>query len=152
VIHGDIRSYANAFNERESEKYDLVISNPPFYEQQLKSGQEQKDMAMHDSSLTLDGLLSAVSNVISSNGGFAVLLPYSRKNEFLEKAAAFGLKLKTELRVKQSPRHDYFRAMMYLRKSATDLGIETEDLTIKEIHHAYSLPFVIYLQDYYLSL
>src|SRR5262245_58656662 len=48
LIHSDIKDY------RPSHPYDTIISNPPFYENQLSSGNAKKNMAHHSSSIGLE--------------------------------------------------------------------------------------------------
>jgi tRNA1Val (adenine37-N6)-methyltransferase len=53
VIHADAKDFAF------TKKYDLIVSNPPFYENELKSPDEKKNMA-HHGGLSLDKLIQAI--------------------------------------------------------------------------------------------
>ncbi len=72
LITGDIKSllFSNSF--------DCIISNPPFFENDLKSPSSSKNMARHTEHLTLENLTVIVSNLLSDDGEFWVLLPPSR--------------------------------------------------------------------------
>jgi tRNA1Val (adenine37-N6)-methyltransferase len=72
LLSGDAREYVF------TKKYDLIISNPPFYERDLKSDSKNRNVAMHDDGLKLDELLKIVDKNLTADGLFAVLLPYHR--------------------------------------------------------------------------
>jgi tRNA1Val (adenine37-N6)-methyltransferase len=59
-------------------KYDLVISNPPFYEQSLRSPDSKKNIAMHSTHLDAMELFESVKRLLAPAGRVALLIPYSR--------------------------------------------------------------------------
>ena len=69
VIHADARDH------RFEKKYDLVISNPPFYENQLRSPDPAKNIAWHSHELNLTELTALAFNLLSANGILCILLP-----------------------------------------------------------------------------
>jgi len=145
AVNGDTRIYP--FNET----FDFIISNPPFYENQLESGEEKKNMAKHSSHLGLADLFKTVNTLLTQNGKFGVMLPYSRKEESLKTAANLSLYCTEELRVRQTNQHDYFRVICQferIKKSSQ----KTIDLTIREKDGNYSTMFIELLKDYYLYL
>lgn len=85
VVHSDIKTLDT------KNKYELIISNPPFYVNDLKSSTENRNIAMHSQLLSFDELLHTVNTVLTTNGIFAVLLPYTNQNLFIEKATAHRL-------------------------------------------------------------
>ena len=147
AMHGDILTL------EQQTLYALVITNPPFYEKELRSPAAAVNMARHDTSLTLEALVRKVCALLKEEGYFSIMLPWHRYDSMLKIASENGLILSALLRVKQSPKHDFFRAMMLFEKTKKPQR-ETliRDLTIKEIHHQYSENFIEYLKDYYLSL
>ena len=70
------------FNEK---KYNLIISNPPFFIDSLKPSSESKTNARHTDSLTQDDLIKGVIKLIKPNGIFALVLPYNEGELFLSK-------------------------------------------------------------------
>lgn len=129
--------------------FDLIISNPPFFENDLRSDDHGKNAAKHDTTLTLDALMLAVDKHLSAEGKFAVLLPYHRKEEFITTANNVGFHLTHCVSVKQTPRHNYFRVMMVFSKTPSQC--REEEITIKEKDH-YTAAFTELLQPYYLNL
>ncbi len=131
-------------------KYDYIISNPPFFEADLKSVNEKKNAAKHDTALTLQKLLHNADRLLNTTGFFAVLLPYHRSKYFEEEAAKLNLYLSKKISVKQTPKHDYFRAILIFHKPKTIANQST--LTIKNEEGKYSDEFTNLLKDYYLYL
>ena len=144
TINADITT----FNSKN--KYDLIISNPPFFEGDLQSANEQKNAAKHDAALTLEQLLVAANNNLNKEGIFAVLLPYHRVDYFIKESAAKGLYLTNRLLVKQAPTHNFFRGILIFSK--TNSGLQSNELSIKDNKGNYTGEFTGLLKDYYLYL
>lgn len=130
--------------------YQIIFSNPPFFEQDLKSDNKQRNLALHSAALSLEELFTAVDQLLDSEGNFFLLLPYHRKQEGLQKALTYGLHLKEEMNVKQTPKHDYFRVMLWLTRIRNE-RIAQSEITIKDGNN-YTEQFTSYLKDYYLYL
>ena len=132
------------------EKYDFIISNPPFYEGDLMSSQQNKNQAKHNESLTLPKLLQSIIRLLKDNGEFAVLLPFHRIIEFELLANDLNYFVQKEILMKQTPKHPYFRCIQIY--SCTQLIKTTSDLIIKDENNLYTNSFVELLKDYYLDL
>ena len=144
IFHADIVQFEPA------KKYDCIISNPPFFEKDLKSDDSKKNAAKHDSALTLQQLLEVVIKYLEKDGVFAVLLPYHRINYFTEEAEKVGLHLSKKVLVKQTPLHAWFRGMLFFSRHQT---IPTkEEISIRDKMGDYTNKFIDLLEDYYLYL
>ena len=130
-------------------KYDLIISNPPFFENDLKSADVQRNLALHSKQLSLTELIKVIKSHLADNGKFALLLPYHRKNEFLQIAIEAGFSPEEIVSVKQTVKHAYFRAMLLF--SAVEVTLVEQEITIRE-GEVYSNEFSNLLKDYYLKL
>jgi tRNA1Val (adenine37-N6)-methyltransferase len=133
------------------ESYDWVISNPPFFENDLKSESQQEKVAKHSQSLNLKELLQVFENNLQPAGQFGLLLPYNRKEEWEALVTSRGWHLQTELMAQQTPKHSYFRWMGIYSKTPTP-SLLSEALVIQEADGTYSPAFVRYLAPYYLKL
>ncbi len=131
--------------------YDLIITNPPFFENALLSSQESRNKAMHDASLTLEELIRYIDRYLTEGGRVAVLLPYYRSSYFTGLMNDAGLNLLSGLSVKQSPAHDYFRSMHIYTKMQV-YHPDRKDITIRETPQQYSEEFISLMKDYYLYL
>lgn len=130
--------------------YDLIISNPPFYENDLKSENQKRNLALHSSALGLDDLLDVIQKHLSANGKFAVLLPYHRSANFVNHALLKDFFLEEEVSVKQTSKHPYFRSMLLFGRNK--LQARHSDICIKEKNDDYSDEFKELLNDFYLKL
>lgn len=131
-------------------KYDIIISNPPFFENDLKSDDVKRNLALHCSALSFDGLLNAAGALLKGDGLFAVLLPYHRAGEFIKAAAATGFFLQQRIDVKQSVKHNYFRSILFFSKTPQTFTVG--EIIIVNEHGEYTAKFVALLKDYYLKL
>jgi tRNA1Val (adenine37-N6)-methyltransferase len=145
VFPGDVRLYAFPA------PYDFIIANPPFFENDLPSTSNPEQVAKHSKLLTLDEVLTAIQNNLTANGSFGVLLPYHRWEYFDKLASWQQFHLVEKVSVKQSPRHNYFRAMLhYSRQKPT--AVSSSLITIQKEDGAYTESFTDLLRDYYLYL
>jgi tRNA1Val (adenine37-N6)-methyltransferase len=131
-------------------QYDLIISNPPFFEGDLKSTASKSNIAKHDEGLTLNDLLGVVDRNLTAKGKLAVLLPYHRMTYFEELAAGYTLFVSDKLVVRQTANHPYFRCCLLLTRK--EEMPHTESLTIRETGDVYTERFAMLLKEYYLYL
>ena len=144
LFHADVKQF------NFSKKYDLIISNPPFYEGDLKSVAANRNVAMHDEGLKLDELIGIVDNNLTENGRFAVLLPFTRAERMIEKGKLTELHLLKHVQVKQTVKHGYFRSiLLFSRREKQPI---VDDFSIKDENNQYTNEFVNLLKDYYLYL
>jgi tRNA1Val (adenine37-N6)-methyltransferase len=155
IVQSPWQEKINIFNSdilkfKPSKKYDYIISNPPFFESDLKSNDERKNFARHDTSLTFTELLNNIDTHLSEEGLFAVLLPYHRGIYFEEESLKSNFYLLKKILVKQTSKHNFFRAMLIF--SRTKSALITDEIIIKNENGNYSTEFIKLLKDYYLNL
>ena len=143
VHNTDIKNY-------DGKKYQHIISNPPFFENDLKSEHALKNQAMHSTTLTLQTLFTCVDNVLEPAGSFSVLLPFERANEVETLAKAHSFTVAHKAVVQQTPNHAPFR-VMYIFGESRILETTETSIVIKE-NDQYTPAFSFYLKDYYLYL
>jgi tRNA1Val (adenine37-N6)-methyltransferase len=142
---GDIRSWYSI------DKYDFIISNPPFFEEDLKAKSEEKNVAKHSSELSLEDLMAAIKKNLRESGSFGILLPFHREPYFTKLAMDSGFYLTEALRVRQTPAHGFFRSVLHYsgNKAPESSGYE---ITIHQGNQEYSAEFKELMKDYYLYL
>lgn len=146
VFPGDVRTFSFPG------KFDFIITNPPFYEGDLPAAAAADNVAKHSKELTLSDLLGVIDANLSPQGSFGLLLPYSRTAWFEEQAVTrFGFSLRERLLVRQTPRHDFFRSVLYFSRHREKFAPTTE-LTIQDSNGVYSDDFTELMRDYYLYL
>ncbi len=132
--------------------YDLIVTNPPFYEKSLLSVDKARNLAMHDSGLTLSILLDVILRHLSPDGSFGILLPTDRSIIFEEMAIKKGCVTIDRLMVKQSPAHGYFRTILHMQKGTDHIGGKVYEMAIRDSEGVYSEAFRSMMQPYYLSV
>jgi len=147
VIHADAREFDYP------KKYDVIISNPPFYENELKGDDKKKNLAHHNEGLLLPELLNIIKKNLAPGGSFYLLLPYKRNEEIKKLLMEHELAVRQITFVRQSVMHDYFR-MMIDGKPEAGKPAETkiDDISIKDENDRYTPEFTVLLQEYYLYL
>ncbi len=145
VFPGDVRSFSFPV------KYDFIIVNPPFFEGDLLSPSEEKNMAKHSGSLTLAELIRVMSANLQPAGSFGILLPFHRVTEFEALALEAGFCIREKLLIRQTPAHPYFRAVMHFGQGKENYPLQTE-LVIQTEDGVYTPEFTELMKDYYLNL
>lgn len=133
-----------------AKKYDFIFSNPPFYENDLKSNDSSKNLAKHDSGLSLETLISFVDKNISDTGVAALLLPFHRKKNIEDLLNDYSFSIVAQTLVKQTLSHSYFRTMILFSKQTATL--QENEINIYEEQNMYSPEFLNLLKAYYLHL
>ncbi|MEO6718834.1 MAG: methyltransferase, partial [Ferruginibacter sp.] len=107
-------------------KYDCIITNPPFFEDDLHSPDERKNTAKHDLTLNFDQLLKVIDDHLSAEGFFAVLLPAQRAEDFIQVAEKQPFYLKEKVLFQHTVNHAWFRTILYFTRKKTEDIIEEE--------------------------
>ena len=129
--------------------YGLIISNPPFFEHDLKSGDERRNLALHGDAMGFEELLVTISNHLGDEGLFALLLPYYRKDQLINLAKQSGFFLWEEVSVQQTPVHAFFRSMLLFGRKEVPVLSST---IITRDDEGYTGEFTKLLSEYYLKL
>ena len=147
TVHpGDIRSYVFP------DKFDFIITNPPFYENDLPSLSEEEKMAKHSRELSLKELLAVIDRDLSSDGTFGVLLPFDRMEYFNNLAEERHFYLHEKLFVRHSEAHPFSRAILHYRRHKENY-VPTFELNInRKEGGGYTEEFIELVKDYYLYL
>ncbi|MES2003601.1 MAG: methyltransferase [Bacteroidota bacterium] len=129
--------------------YELIVSNPPFFDNDLKSGNAQRNLALHSDALSFEELLASILKHLATDGKFAVLLPYHRRNEFVELALRKGFFQEAEVSVQQTPLHSFFRSMLLFGRKEVEVS---HSIIVIRNEDEYTPAFSELLKDYYLKL
>lgn len=132
-------------------KYDLIVSNPPFFYQSKLSGNRDKDLARHTSALTLNDLLSFVKAKLRPNGLFGIILPADQKELLLSTVASFQMGIRRICMISPTPKHDAKRIMIECSLE-TIMETITEQLIIESNgRHQYSEEYCQLTHEFYLN-
>jgi tRNA1Val (adenine37-N6)-methyltransferase len=138
------------FTEEIEDKYDLIVSNPPFYSDDYKSDDKQRALARFEDALPFSHLLESVSNLLSKNGVFSVVLPFKEEEKFIALATESRLFPNSILRVKGNPSSEIKRSLMQF--SFTECEVEIDELIIETERHQYTQDYINLTKDFYLKM
>ncbi len=147
LIHGDI----NTFNP--GKKYDCIISNPPFYEKELKGDDTRKNIAHHNEGLLLPDLLKRCRELLKEDGVFYLLLPFKREREARVLLRDSGCTVLKTVLAKPAAHLGYFRILLKAGIGrTTTAAFSSGEICIKDEKGQYTAAFTDLLKDYYLFL
>jgi len=138
------------FVDEIEDKYDLIVSNPPFYTEEMGSGDTSRDQARQNSSLPFDELLKGVSGLLSEAGLLSVIIPYKEEQKFVELATASGLHPNRITRVKGNPNTNFKRSLMEFGFQKVETYID--ELVIEEERHQYTKEYIELTQSFYTKM
>ena len=109
-----------------SNKFDLIVSNPPFYKEETLGGNKARDAARHTSSLPFEKLISNAANLMTDDGFFCVIIPFQSANDFISICVANRLYLTRRMNIRSTERKPFNRVMLEFCTSIQP----TENLTL----------------------
>jgi tRNA1Val (adenine37-N6)-methyltransferase len=128
--------------------YDLIISNPPFFQNHLKSETLARNNSIHTDSLSFEDLLHSILRLLSFNGTFVVLLPTYESSVFEQLSISKGLYPQKKLTIRHRKDTKILRIITTFGRTKKE--IINEELIIKNPDESYSPDFQSLLKDYYL--
>jgi tRNA1Val (adenine37-N6)-methyltransferase len=138
------------FVDDPEDKYDLIISNPPFYAEDFKTDDSQRDMARFQDAMPFEELIEAAALLLSDNGIFSVIIPFKEEAKFVSMCKELDLFPLQITRVKGTPTSDIKRSLLaFTRIEQTPL---IDELTIEISRHQYTPEYIALTKDFYLKL
>ncbi|MFT4033124.1 MAG: methyltransferase [Siphonobacter sp.] len=144
VIESSIQDFTTDY------PYDLIISNPPFFQNSLRSPDNKRNRAAHDEQLSLGELAAVAQKLLAPRGTFTVLLPPYESGLLENECQKVNLFLTCQLTLRHSPKKTPFRLIRSYQKTSSNQSIEKEVLCIQDENGQYTPDFVTLLQAYYL--
>lgn len=150
VIQCDITKVDNGNSHDLADKYTLIVSNPPFYGENVYSSDRQRNNARHTSSLPFSLLIERSSALLDDDGEFDVIIPFGSAPEFISIAAMHGLYLSRRTNVKDSVTKPLKRSLLAFTKHP--VCTEQSELCLREADNQYSVAYRELTKDFYLSI
>jgi tRNA1Val (adenine37-N6)-methyltransferase len=138
------------FVDEIEDKYDLIVSNPPFYTENYKTESTQRDTARFTDALPFSALLTGVSKLLEPSGVFHTIIPYKEQEHFINLAEANGLFPKKICNVKGNPGADFKRSLLTF--TFDEITRITEELIIETTRHQYTEAYISLTKAFYLKL
>ncbi|MEC3964301.1 tRNA1(Val) (adenine(37)-N6)-methyltransferase [Flagellimonas halotolerans] len=138
------------FVDEMDDKYDLIISNPPFHSEDVASGNESRDKARQSSSLPFGELVEGAAKLLNEDGIFAVIVPFKEESYFTGLAKKERLFPNRITRVKGNPETNFKRSLMEF--SFDEVKPNINNLIIEESRHQYTKEYIELTQAFYLKM
>ena len=151
------REHLNAFcvdivDFQSDKKYDLIVSNPPFFNRFSKCDSERKSRARHnDAGLSYATICQEVGRLMQPDGRFALVLPADVAMEFLDTGEHYGLYLHKRMTIVPIAGKEPNRVNLELGFEKCDDVFE-ETFVIRDADKRFTPQYNEFLKDYYLGL
>ena len=133
-----------------AQQYDIIISNPPFYTEDYKTSDEQRDLARFADALPFEDLIEAANLLLSENGIFSVIIPFKEEETFLVLAKDFELYPFKITRVKGTSATEIKRSLLAFSRVEKETSID--GLIIETARHQYTKDYIALTKDFYLKM
>lgn len=147
IFHASLEDYQASTDQR----YDLIVSNPPYFSQSLKSPDEKRSKARHDDSLSLEELIMGCTKMLNTDGRIALILPVEQE-ERLTAVAQENLLYKIRQTNVIPVMGDQVKRILIELSPTPVPGFSVEDLTIEIERHHYTKEYQSLTRDYYLKM
>lgn len=131
-------------------KYDLIVSNPPYFSQSLKCPDGKRALARHNDSLSLSALLDGCSKLMADEGRVSLILPYDASTEIDYITKEKGLLVTRKTEVIPIPGALPKRILIELAKQVAVCC--SNQLVIEESRHQYTPEYIALTKDFYLKM
>ncbi|QBZ97423.1 tRNA1(Val) (adenine(37)-N6)-methyltransferase [Flavobacterium sangjuense] len=138
------------FMDEPEEQYDIIISNPPFYTEDYKTENEQRDLARFAEAMPFEDLVEAAHLLLSENGIFSVIIPFKEEEKFISLANHFELYPFKITRVKGTPTTEIKRSLLAFSRIKKEPSID--ELIIETARHQYTEDYIALTKDFYLKM
>ena len=134
----------------EKDKFDLIVTNPPFFSESLKNSEPRRSAARHNDSLSPVEILKGTIRLLSEDGRLQLIMPYVEGTVFIADAISFGLYCNNLLKIRPLPTSAIRR--LILTFSRKKLKPRESYLTIEQgIRHEYTEEYINLTKEYYLN-
>ena len=143
-----VNSNLQNFNSK-NEKFDLIVTNPPYFCDSLKSPDPRKSAARHNDSLTSEEILTGVKRLLKDDGHLQLILPYVEGNVFIADASRYGFFCNNILKIRPLRESEIRR--LILTFSRTRKTPVEKFLTIEHGRHQFTDDYINLTKDFYLK-
>jgi len=120
------------------ERFDLLVSNPPFFPDHLPASDPKRQQALHTDSLSFEELLHKASQVLTPYGSFWVILPPRQMQDFIQYATGNGLFPRTRVGIRDTAAKPIHREVVSFTFSEPLPSTRPEEIVLKNEDGSYS--------------
>jgi tRNA1Val (adenine37-N6)-methyltransferase len=133
---------------RKEEKFDLIVSNPPFFPDHLKSTDSKRNRALHTDELSFGELIENAVRLLSEEGAFWVILPPRQMRDLEDLAKQSGLFFFEKVQVRDNLQKPIYReiagfSMSHTTMTEVQLTLKDEQLTYTSAYRSLLSGFLL---------
>lgn len=147
VFHSSLKDYAKMCEA----KYDLIISNPPFYISNLKSEDEKKNRARNAENLPLFELVKSSMLLLKGKGALNVIIPYEHFQRYMKILAEFKLNISRKTIVRANERKSPSRVLIEVKRDCESVTEQMEFTIMNTSESSYTKEYKNLTRNYYLK-
>jgi len=133
-------------------KYDMIISNPPYFSRSLEAPEPKRKMARHNSSLDAETLAQGVSRLLTPEGAFHIIIPSEAFTSLSSIMKKHSLMIFRQTNVFSLPGSKCIRVLAEFRNSDKKPEVKVTDLIIETgVRHSYSDEYKELTKEFYLN-
>lgn len=144
VLCCDIQEYDSSI------KYDLIVSNPPYFVDSLKCPSQNRNLARHVGKLNYESLFYHSSRLLSDSGNLDIIIPTEVENNIIDIAQKYSLYPSQGLRVYTKdgkPSRRILLSFSFKEKAYTE-----HSLCIKLNTNQFSEDYINLTKEFYLKM
>jgi tRNA1Val (adenine37-N6)-methyltransferase len=131
-------------------QYDLMVCNPPFFNNSFKPESVEREIARHSVLLSAEDLLAGVAQLLKDEGSFAAIIPFSGREDFTEIAEKHSLFCSRCTNVSPLPGVEPHRVLLEFTKKI--VSCKSDEFYIENgERHQYSAEYIELTKDFYLN-
>ena len=130
--------------------FDLIVSNPPYFENNLKAKNKKRTQARHTDTLSFETLIEVGTKLMSNNGSLSIIIPSESKPKVEKLAENHQLFINRLCWVKGTMTTPIKRVLMQF--SFQEYPLEENILIIEKERHVYTEEYTQLCKDFYLKM
>lgn len=138
------------FAEEIEEPYDLIVSNPPYFNDTFKELDKERALARHTNKLSYKELLSATNQLLSPQGSCAFIIPFKEESDFLSLASSEKLFPVRITRVRGHEQSGIKRSLLQFTRHPNT--VFSDEIIIETSRHVYTQEYIALVKDFYLNM
>ncbi|WP_256004934.1 tRNA1(Val) (adenine(37)-N6)-methyltransferase [Pedobacter deserti] len=143
AYHNDIASYET------QTRYDLIVSNPPYFVDDLKNPEARKRVARHTDHSFFIALLQKASALLAPGGSMWLILPLKQAGFIKDQAPVYGLHLQRRIDISSDENKPVIRQIIVLGHRQEE--VKTEHFYIYEREGFHTEAYRRLLKDFFLA-
>ncbi|QNL21764.1 methyltransferase [Hyphobacterium sp. CCMP332] len=133
------------------EKFNLIVSNPPYFSRALLPQNKTNSRSKHSNSLSPEDLFLFASKSLTANGKVTIIYPVEQMNQLFSLAEDYGLFCSSKLYIRPTQNHEVHRIILEFTNSS-EVNESENNLIIEEnMRHQYHPSYINLCKEFYLN-